>query len=370
MNTKPAIAIVVPGGIGTHENIPVLLELLRRLAATFDVSIYSLSNLELHPSLASASCTVVGAPRLIKSNVIKTFYFIWKIRKDHAIKQFAVIHGFWIMLQGVIAVLSGKMLNIPSVVTLPGGDVTYIPAIRYGSLSNPMKRKLAAWCIGHASRIVMLTRFQQAVMQAHGISRKQISIIPFGIDVNRFKFQSRSFSMPLQLISIGNLNRVKDPFTLIRTFSSLTRKHECCLTIIGSDILHGEVQEYARNLGVYEKIRWLGKLSYDKISSELSSANILLLTSLYEGQAVVILEAFASGVIVVGTKVGMLADIGNDNLTASPGDAVGLTNSIEELIRHPENIGSLQSKNRSYAESFSTEWTYNEYVKLYNELIT
>jgi len=85
---------------------------------------------------------------------------------------------------------------------------------------------------------------------------------------------------------------------------------------------------------------------------------------------VVVLEAFASGVIVVGTKVGLLADIGDDVLTASPGDAVGLANVIEELIRHPENISILQSKNRNYAETFSARWTFEEYKKLYNELIT
>jgi glycosyltransferase involved in cell wall biosynthesis len=215
----------------------------------------------------------------------------------------------------------------------------------------------------------MLTRFQQTVMHAHGISRKQISIIPYGVDVAGFKFHARPFSMPLQLIFIGNLNRVKDPFTLINTFHALTKKHECRLTIIGSDILHGEVQAYAKELGVNEKIQWKGKLSYENIPSELSFADILLLTSLYEGQAAVILEAFASGVIVVGTNVGLLADIGNDALTASPGDAIGLANIIDELIRHPEHIGFLQSKNRNYAETFSAEWTFKEYVKLYDELI-
>jgi len=216
----------------------------------------------------------------------------------------------------------------------------------------------------------MLTRFQQTVMQAHGISRKQISIILFGVDLTKYQFQPRPISVPLQLIFIGNLNRVKDPFTLINTFYELSKKHECQLTIIGSDILNGEVQDYARELGVYDKIRWKGKLDYDNIPSELSSVDILLLTSLYEGQAVVVLEAFASGVIVVGTKVGLLADIGDDVLTASPGDAVGLANVIEELIRHPENISILQSKNRNYAETFSARWTFEEYKKLYNELIT
>jgi glycosyltransferase involved in cell wall biosynthesis len=53
----------------------------------------------------------------------------------------------------------------------------------------------------------------------------------------------------------------------------------------------------------------------------------------------------------------------------SPGDADGLTMKIEELIHHPETVSTLQSTNRKYAETYSAEWTFNEYTKVYNELI-
>ena len=284
-------------------------------------------------------------------------------------KQFALIHGFWIMLQGIVAVLSGKLLKIPALVTLPGGDITYLPSIHYGSLSNPIKQKLAVWCIDQASRIVMLTRYQQTTMQQHGISRKQVSIIPFGVDLSKFKFRPHPFSKPLQLMFIGNLNRVKDPFMLIKTFYLLNQNHECRLSVIGSDLLKGEVQAYAWKLGVYQKIQWLGKLPHEEIPIQLSSADILLMTSLFEGQSVAVLEAFAGGVIVAGTNVGLLADIEYGALTTSPGDAAGLSKIIEDLLSHPQNIALLQSKNRTHAETFSADWTFGEYLKLYGELI-
>jgi len=81
------------------------------------------------------------------------------------------------------------------------------------------------------------------------------------------------------------------------------------------------------------------------------------------------MEAFASGVVVVGTNVGVLADIGNEAVTVNPGDSDGLARKIEALIHHPETICALQIKNREYAELFSSEWTFKEYTKLYNELI-
>jgi glycosyltransferase involved in cell wall biosynthesis len=369
MNTKPSIAIVIPGGIGIDDNIPVLLDLLCRLSNTFEVFAYSFSLLEVHPTLLSASCTVTFAPRIFQFNVTKALYFLWKIRKDHAVKHFSVIHGFWIFPQGLLAVLLGKLFNLPTVVTLPGGDITYIPEIHYGGISNPFKKILAGWCIHHASEIVLLTRFQQATMQKHGIRRENVSIIPYGIDVDRFKFRPHQFSHPLELVFIGNLNRVKDPFTVLHVFSLLLKKYDCRLTLIGSDILKGTVQAYARTLGVYDYIRWKGKLSYEQIPIELSSSDILLVTSLFEGQAVVVLEAFASGVLVVGTNVGLLADIGDDRTTAAPKDAAGLSDRIDELIRHPERMNNLLLQNRGYAESFSAGWTFEQYTKLYYSLI-
>jgi glycosyltransferase involved in cell wall biosynthesis len=369
MNNKPAIAIVVPGGIGIHDNIPVLLELLNRLAASFDVTIYSFAKMDPHPSLASNFCTVYYAPSKIKLNILKALYFIWKIRHDHANKHFSIVHGFWIMLQGIVAVVCGKLLDIPSIVTLPGGDITHIPEIHYGSFSNPIKRALISWCIHCASRIVVLTRFQQTVMKQHGIMRTQISVVPYGVDLTRFQFHPHAFAESLRFIYIGNLNQVKDPWTLIKIFHALTKKYACRLTVIGSDVLNGKVQEFSRQLGLYNGIQWMGKLRYEEILSILASADILLMTSLYEGQSVVVLEAFASGVIVVGTRVGMLADLNNDAITVRPGDIDEFVEKIEELIHHPETIRALQLKNREYAETYSAEWTFREYEKLYNELI-
>jgi glycosyltransferase involved in cell wall biosynthesis len=206
-------------------------------------------------------------------------------------------------------------------------------------------------------------------MQQHGIQRNQVSIIPYGIDPTRFQFHPHPLSEPLQLISIGNLNRVKDPWTLIKTFHALTRNYACSLKVIGSDVLNGQVQEFARELGVYNIIRWAGKIRYEEIPSQLSSADILLMTSLYEGQSVAVMEAFASGVIVVGTNVGVLADIGNEAVTVSPGDVDGLVGKIEDLIHHPETVSTLQLKNREYAELYSAQRTFKEYATLYNELI-
>jgi glycosyltransferase involved in cell wall biosynthesis len=113
----------------------------------------------------------------------------------------------------------------------------------------------------------------------------------------------------------------------------------------------------------------MGKVSHEVIPSLLHSSDFLLLTSLFEGEAVVVMEAFACGLIVAGTRVGLLADVGNDYVTVDSGDAVGLAGKIERLISQPERLQEMRVKNRKLAEHYSIEWTCFEYRRLYEEVM-
>lgn len=273
------------------------------------------------------------------------------------------------MSQGITAVLAAKMLRIPSIVSLLGGDVAYFPTIGYGSMRTVAHKKMIMWCIKNADRVTVLTRFQVQVMKANGILRQDVSIIPFGVNMTQFSFRPHAMSGHLAFIFIGNLNRVKDPFSAIRTFSLLTRNYDCHLTIVGTDTLNGGVQAYARSLNVYERITWKGKVPHEVIPSLLHSSDFLLLTSLSEGEGVVVMEAFACGVIVAGTRVGLLADVGDNDVTVESGDAIGLAKKIEHLISQPERLLEMRVKNRKLAEHYSIERTCSEYSRLYEEAV-
>jgi glycosyltransferase involved in cell wall biosynthesis len=370
VENKPRIAIVVPGGIGKDDNIPSLLDLICRIAESYDVSVYSFSRLMPHPSFSSNLCSVSFPPNVFGwSNFLTAVYFLWLLQRDHAQKKFSIVHGFWVMSQGIVAVLAGKLMGVPSMISLLGGDAVYLPEIRYGGMRNVFYRKIIQWCVGEADRVTGLTNFQQRAMSANRVISKRLSIIPFGVNTSKFVFQPKPISEPFRYSFIGNLNKVKDPYTLIKAFSLLARKLDCRLTIVGSDVLKGQVEKYARLLGVNDKIQWRGKVPHETIPSILHSTDFLLLTSLYEGEAVVVMEAFASGVIVVGTNVGLLSDVGDDRVVVMPGDAEGLAGKIEKLIVQPKVIRDMQLTNRVYAEKHTAEWTWSEYKKLYEEIL-
>ena len=90
------------------------------------------------------------------------------------------------------------------------------------------------------------------------------------------------------------------------------------------------------------------------------------MTSLYEGEAVVVMEAFASGLLVAGTKVGLLADVLENGVTVNPGDAEGLAEKVVQLLGDPVKAKQLRRSNLDFATRHSAEWTFNQYQNLFS----
>ena len=371
MDSKSNIAIVVPGGIEMDENIPSLIDLLYRLSEFYHLRIYSFSQHAPHPKLLSVQCSFCFPPTILeKSRVLTFLYFLWRMRSDHRKLKFRAVHGFWVFAQGLTAVIAGKLLHIHCLLSLPGGDIVYVPSIRYGNMSHPVKRMIIRWCIQNADHVIVLSQYQKSLMDAQRFSSQFLSVIPYGVDISFFPYKPHTLDRhikPLQFIFIGNLNRVKDPCTLVKAFALLNQSFDCRLAMIGEDFLDGSVQNYARDLGVGDKIEWKGKIPYEQIPGELQQSDFLLMTSRYEGEAVVVMEAFASGVVVVGTNVGLLADAGDERVMVLPEDAEGLVKKIERFLEHPQQLSDIRLRNRAFAEEHTNVWTCAMYRKLYDD---
>ncbi len=358
--------MIVPGGFGEDDNVPVLLDLLCRLGDLYMMNLYSFSRVKIHPRLVASGCSVTFPPKWIeKISFLKALYYLWRIVQDSARTRFSLVHAFWAMPQGATAVLAGKLLGIPSIVSVMGGDIVYLPDIAYGGLKSSLHRILARWVIGEADKVTVLTSYQRRIMDSARLFSASISVIPFGVDTSKFAFQSRDIAPIPHLGFIGSINKVKDPYTLISTFSHLLKTVDCKLSIAGPDILQGRAQEYAKSLGVFDKIQWLGKVPHDSIPALLRSFDLLLLTSVYEGEGVVVMEAFALGTLVAGSRVGLLADVGDASVTVDPGNAKDLADKILHLIREPAKAHAMRVRNRAIAEEWGMDRTFMEYREVY-----
>ena len=366
---KRRVAIIVPGGIGKEQHIPALLQLVSRLSAAYTLHIHSFSPEELHPSLVRQGVVSTMLPSWIRGRrlpaMICVFFELLKSRRTHPP---CLIHAFWVFPAGLTALAAGLFLKCPVVLTLPGGDTVHLPEIRYGGMKSPLHRALVRWCCRRADRVVFLTRFQEERARAQGIHPEHGRIVPYGVDTDEFSFQPRALSTPLQLISIGSINRVKEVALQIRTLAHLLQQVDCRLTVVGPDLMDGAIRRLAESLHVSHAVDFRGECSHSELPSLLYASHMLIHTAWYDAEGVVIMEAFAAGTVAIGTRVGLLAEVDTAHeFTVDRYDPALLAELILRIVRDPKQYRTFQERNRRFAERFSGDWTKREYAKLYDE---
>ena len=126
------------------------------------------------------------------------------------------------------------------------------------------------------------------------------------------------------------------PGLALRVFAALAGDRPGLrLEVIGDGRLRGDLERLAGQLGVGDRISFLGQLPRAEMPARYRAATLLLVTSRHEGQSMVAVEAAASGIPVVGTRVGVLPDLGSGALTVPVGDEAALVAAAAISARRP-----------------------------------
>ena len=334
------IAIVVPGGVdrsGTDKVIPCQLWLIERLAAGDDeVHVFALYQ-EPRPGrwrLLGAKVHNAGArPQRLRA--------LAQMLKEQRRGRFDVVHAFWAAGPGVTAALFGSLTGVPTIVTLPGGDLAAIPDIHYGARLSWRGRLTTHFALSRARRVTAPSHWMAARAAAIGVEARRL---PYGVALDRWPVRSpraRDPRQPIRLVHVASLNPVKDQATLLHAARALRdRGVDYRLEMIGDDTLDGRVQRLCSTYDLDQHVVFLGFLSHAELRLRIEQADMLVISSRHEGVPIAALEAAIAGVPPVGTAVGQIADWAPDAALAVPvGDGDALAAAIETLAAdEPERL--------------------------------
>ncbi len=363
-SVRKRVALIIPGGIGTgHGNIgvPVLEELVTLLAKNVDATVFSL--FKVNDDYVPNGFAIRSIPD--RSVFVKSLKLIWYFWQLHRHERFDVTHGYWALPSGFLAVILGKIFRIKSVVSVLGGDAASLPSIRYGQLRNSFQRALVLWTLNHADERTALTQFSINNLVRVGL-RKSVKVIPWGIDPVRFFMMEKPVGSPIQFLHIANLTPVKDQPTLLNAFKLICHKIPSILTIIGEGQAEQQIRSLIFSLGIQDKIRFLGPQPYKLLPSFYHRADILLHTSLSEGQSEVVTEAMSCGVVVCGTRVGLMADIPEACITVDVGDFYSLADQVIDLLGDKVRMNELRQNAFEWTMTHSIHWTSERTRELYD----
>jgi len=128
--------------------------------------------------------------------------------------------------------------------------------------------------------------------------------------------------------------------------------------------------ELCRQLGISDRVRFLGEKNKSEVAQFMREADFLVLPSFYESMPCVILEAFACGLPVLATEVGGIPEIVNveRGILVEPGNLEQLIKAVDYMLDH---FRDFSSKNiTSYAEqTFGYSAVAKRFDKLYQEIL-
>jgi glycosyltransferase involved in cell wall biosynthesis len=143
------------------------------------------------------------------------------------------------------------------------------------------------------------------------ISPKTISaVVHYGYQKRRV-LKSRTLSDGIKDFRIGTIARLvnqKDYPTLLRAFAIITEKiPQATLSIVGAGPLESNLKKLADELGIRNRVEWLGRRS--DIDNFLQNIDLFLLTSVYEGFGLVLLEAMGNQVPIIAARNSAIPEV-------------------------------------------------------------
>jgi glycosyltransferase involved in cell wall biosynthesis len=234
----------------------------------------------------------------------------------------------------LIAAVTGKLLGVPSLIHIAGGELASLPQISFGGFQTWRGRLREACVLRAASAITAASAPTIDRLTGLGLKAQRV---PLGVDLKRWPPRypvRRLVDRPAQLIHVASLNLVKDQSTLLHALAALRQAGvDFDMHVVGEDTLQGAIERLSHDLGLSQQIRFYGFLTQRQLRPLVEAADLMILTSRHETGPVALLEAAIAGVPTVGTAVGHLVEWAPDAAITVPiGDCAALAASIQRLL--------------------------------------
>lgn len=220
-------------------------------------------------------------------------------------EEFDLIDAHYFYPDGVAAVMLGRLFRKPVTVKALGSDITQLPHYRW-------PRRQMRWAARHAAAMACVSQALKDGMTQLGMPAGRIHLLRNGVDLDLFYPEPRAAARQrlgvdgYTLLSVGHLVERKGHDKAIRALATLP---DVRLAIVGGGPEQASLEALARDLGMAERVRFVGVLDQASLRGWYSAADALVLASSREGWANVLLEAMACGTPALASRVGGTAEV-------------------------------------------------------------
>jgi phosphatidylinositol alpha-1,6-mannosyltransferase len=271
---------------------------------------------------------------------------------------------------GGSALLLHKLQKLPYIVRVSGPDIPGFE-LRYANIYKillPVIRGI--W----RNAKVVIAKCDQEVDMIHAVLKNiPVVIIVNGVDINKFTpGPPIPDDGPLQVFCAARLIERKGQSHLIQAIKQLSDQGvEVIASLAGTGDSLDNYQKLAQELGIAERIRFLGYVPREEIPPHYASAHVFVLPSYNEGMSHAALEAMASGLPLVLTRTGgtdLLVEEGVNGFTHNWGDVTTLADYLRRLAQDRPLARRMGAASRQRAGQFSWRGIAEQYINLFDQL--
>lgn len=267
-------------------------------------------------------------------------------------------------------ILQSQGITIPYITTLHGTDITLVG-------KDPSFEPVITFCINQSDAVTAVSESLKKDTYAHFNTTREIHVIPNFIAPNmepsaissevRRKYASDGEKI---LCHISNFRKVKRVEDVVRIFTAVNKELKSKLILAGDGPERYSVEKLARDLGICDRVIFLGKVR--DTAHVLEIADLFLLPSETESFGLAALEAMAVSVPVISSNTGGIPEVNIHGVTgylSNVGDVEDMANNALKILKDDEILNLFKVNALKRAHDFDLKKILPMYEKIYFDLV-
>jgi len=234
-----------------------------------------------------------------------------------------------------------------------------------------VRRAAAVIAVSHHTRSDVIERYHIDPAKVHVVYEGIDSTFRPAPEAEQRRIRTLYSPDAPYLLMVGTLEPRKNHAAAMHALATLRQSgfpHR--LLIAGGDgWLFDPIRELPQEMGLADRVQFLGYVPQDDLPGLYSAADCFLLPSLYEGFGFPVLEAMACGAPVVCTSASSVPEVaGNAALIVPPHDIAGLANAIRIVLDQPQVAARMRELGLAQSRRFRWETCAAETAQIYRHV--
>jgi glycosyltransferase involved in cell wall biosynthesis len=289
---------------------------------------------------------------------------------EEAMRDFkpAVVLSSWIYADSCAAIrlAAGR---VPVVAIAQGSDI-------HQYLGMAGRRGVILRTLPQAAAVITRSRELSRILEGAGFPPGKLHTVYNGVSLETFQPRDQAEArleagLPAEgkiVLFVGNFYKVKNPFLLLCAVAAMQSLTNPLLVMAGAGPLEARCRQIAERMGIASRVIFAGRKTPRQIATLMNAADVLALPSRNEGVPNVILEAFASGLPVVASRVGGIPEVLDQEYLgrlAREGDLKELLAALDHQLATPRDRAAI----RRHGERFSWKAAAGAYRDILTSVI-